>query len=114
MGACSASRAMSRTAKETKGASWYSKIVDEGHDVVLVMSPRSLMRDRVYGPLLKQASDLAAIKGPIGHIGSTALSAFERSEDVVLAIRDDDARDAVIIVTGVPGDLDPEALVDGE
>ena len=80
-------------------------------DLVLTIHPPALSRDRVYGPLLRRASELAsAYTGPT-NLGTTALAAVERTEEVVVADNDHGA-EAVVLLRGVPADLEPLQIVD--
>ena len=75
------------------------------------MHPRALARDPVYGPLLRRASELAAAYAGPTSLGTTALAALERTEDVIVA-ENDQGREAVVVLRGVPADLDPLDIVD--
>jgi hypothetical protein len=86
---------------------------DADPSLVVVLFPRALLQDRVYGPLLKRASELASARVGVAAAGATALVAFERSDEVVLAM-DANGRDAVVGLVGAPADLDPARLIDTE
>jgi hypothetical protein len=79
--------------------------------LVVVLFPRALMQDRVYGPLLRRASELASAQVGVAAAGATALVAFERSDEVVVAM-DASGHDAVVALVGAPADLDPSRLID--
>ncbi len=86
-----------------------------------VIHPQAIRRDPVYGPLLTQASQKAA--GLSAAVAATrALEAFESAEEIVVAIWDDGHdtpsqpssghQDAIVVVSGVRGDVDPARVVD--
>jgi len=79
-------------------------------DVEVVLHPPAIVRDRVYGPLLKRASALAAAYAGPHTLGTTALAAIERTEEVDVAM--DDAGDALVLLRGVPAELDVMQVVD--
>jgi hypothetical protein len=79
-------------------------------DVEVTLKPSAIVRDKVYGPLLRRASALAtAYVGP-PTLGTTAMAALERTDRVDAAVSD--AGDAVVILRGVPADLDVTQIVD--
>jgi len=80
-------------------------------DLVLTLHPRALAHDPVYGPLLRRASELASAYAGPTNLGTTALAALERTDDVVVA-ENDSGKEAVVVLRGVPGDLDPLDVVD--
>lgn len=91
---------------------WVDELVDERRDVVLALSPRELARDPVFGSLFRAATDAALEHARERGASSSALEAVLRAEDVLLAVRDREGRDAVVIVSGIPSDLPPESIVD--
>ena len=80
-------------------------------DLVITLHPGAIARDAVYGPLLRRASELASAYAGPTNLGTTALAVFERTEEVVIA-GSDGGKDAVVILRGVPADLDPLDIVD--
>jgi hypothetical protein len=85
-------------------------------DLLVRLHPPALQRDPVYGPLLRRAGEMAsAYAGPM-NLGTTALAVIERTDEVVVAQRARDVRelgkDAVILLRGVPADIDPLQVVD--
>jgi hypothetical protein len=90
---------------------WYEASVDETHDFVVTLSPHALAADPTYGPIFRRASQLAATRVQ-ALVGSTTLEAFEGADDVVVAVREAKGPDAVIVVAGVPSEIDPAKLVD--
>lgn len=80
-------------------------------EMTVTLHPPALERDAVYGPLLQRASAMAAAYAGPRTMGTTALAAFERTEEVVVASNDATA-EAVVVLHGVPGDLDAARVVD--
>jgi hypothetical protein len=77
----------------------------------LTVRPQALARDRVYGPLLRRASEMASAYAGPTTLGTTALGALEKTDELVVA-ENDHGREAVIVLRGVPGSLDPTEVVD--
>jgi hypothetical protein len=86
------------------------ELLSQPADVTLTLHPPALVRDRVYGPLLRRASALAAAYAGPRSLGTTALVALERTEEVDAAIGD--GGETVVLLTGVPADLDVTQVVD--
>jgi hypothetical protein len=84
-----------------------------GHaaDLSVTLHPQAILRDGVYGPLLRRASAMAAAYAGPRTIATTALAALERAEEVVVASNDTTA-EAVVVLRGVPADLDAARVVD--
>jgi hypothetical protein len=79
-------------------------------DVKVTLHPPAVVHDRVYGSLLRKVSALAAAYAGPRTVGTTALAALERTDEVDAALNDDG--EAVVILRGVPGDLDVNRVVD--
>jgi hypothetical protein len=79
-------------------------------DVKVTLHPPAVAQDRVYGALLRRASALAAGYAGPPTLGTTALLVLERTDEVDAAVND--AGEAVVILRGVPGDLDVSQVVD--
>jgi hypothetical protein len=86
------------------------ELLSQPADVTLTLHPPAIVRDRVYGPLLRRASALAVAYAGPRSLGTTALVALERTEEVDAAVGD--GGEAVVILTGVPADLDVTQVVD--
>jgi hypothetical protein len=86
-------------------------LLSHAAEVTVTLHPPALARDAVYGPLLQRASAMAAAYAGPRTVGTTALAAFERTEEVVVASNDATA-EAVVVLRGVPGDLDAGRVVD--
>ena len=96
----------------TAPKTWIDALVDERRDFVLAISPRDLMRDPVFGALVRRAIDLALEHVRTRGASASTLEAVLRAEDLLIAARDRDGRDVVVVLAGVPSDLDPSALAD--
>jgi hypothetical protein len=120
---CAPHRAPSSPAQSTSSASSKHVTTLEGPaptletlfagrpDVVLTLHPPSLARDSVYGPLLRRASELASAYAGPTTLGTTALAVLERTEEIVVA-ESDHGKSAVVVLRGVPADVDPLEIVD--
>ena len=81
--------------------------------LLVVIRPQRLTRDPLYGPLLRRASQLASARVAVAEaVGTTALAALERTEEVIVGAYDADARDAVIALRGVPADVEAPRVLD--
>jgi hypothetical protein len=87
-----------------------SDLMPEPADLEVVIHPPAIARDRVYGPLLRRATTLAAAYAGPRTLGTTALTAVERAEEVDVTMSD--VGDAIVLLLGVPGDLDVTTVVD--
>jgi hypothetical protein len=83
-------------------------------DLLVVVRPRALRKDTVYGPLVGRAIELAREHTPI--VASTgALDAMEDADEVIVGARDsgpNGAGDMVVVVRGVRANVDPANIVD--
>jgi hypothetical protein len=89
----------------------FDDLLGRAAEVAVTLHPPMLARDRIYGPLLRRASAMAAAYAGPRTVGTTALAALERTEEVVVASNDATA-EAVIVLRGVPADLDAARIVD--
>ncbi len=81
--------------------------------LLVVVRPTKLVHDPLYGPLIHRASELASARVSVAEaVGTTALAALERTDEVLLAAYDRDARDAVIALRGVPADVEASRVLD--
>lgn len=110
-GAHPARTAVARHGDGLRAARFEDALGDTDPGLVVVLYPRALLEDKVYGPLLRRASERASAEVGVAAVGATALAAFERTDEVVIAT-DPGARDAVVALVGAPADLDPIRLVD--
>lgn len=89
---------------------------DDTPELLVVVRPAELRRDKVYGPLLRRAIELARQQNRV--MSATPLEAIEGAEEVVIGVYqskhggDDAAPDIVLVVVGVRADIDPAGLVD--
>jgi len=89
---------------------------DDTPQLLVVVRPKALRQDKVYGPLLRRAIDLARARSQL--VSATPLEAIEDAEEVVIGVhrggreRDDSDQDFVMVVLGVRADIDPGTLVD--
>jgi hypothetical protein len=82
-------------------------------EVLVVVRPKKLVRDPLYGPLLRRVSELALERAAVASaVGTTAFAALERADEVLLASYDLRAGDAVVGVRGVPADVEASHVVD--
>lgn len=81
--------------------------------LLVVIRPTKLVRDPLYGPLIRRVSELASARVAVAEaVGRTALTAIERTEEVTIGAYDADARDAVIALRGVPADIEASSVLD--
>jgi hypothetical protein len=81
--------------------------------LLLAIRPTKLTRDPLYGPMIRRASELASTRVAVAEaVGTTALAALERTEEIILGVYDREARDAVVVLRGVPADVDPSHVLD--
>ena len=87
-------------------------------ELLVVVRARAARQDRVYGPLLRRAFEVARDRS--GPVASTrVLDAMGDAEEVVIGLRPDTpdgAGELVLVARGVPAAIDPGKLVgaDGE
>jgi hypothetical protein len=90
-------------------------------ELLVVVRPTDLRRDKVYGPLLRRAIDLARQHSRV--VAETrALDAMEDAAEVIIGMRprepgsadDGAASEVVVVVRGVRADVDPGRLVDSD
>jgi hypothetical protein len=84
-------------------------------ELLVVVRAKAAREDRVYGPLLRRALQLARERS--GAVGSThALEAMSDAEELVVGLRPDSVRGAgeqpemVLVARGVRADIDPGKL----
>lgn len=82
-------------------------------ELCIVLRPRAIARDPVYGTFFKNLLRLARAESRLGD--DVALRATEEAEEIVVGLggaRTDPRNDAVAVLRGVPADLDPERITD--
>jgi hypothetical protein len=91
-------------------------LLDPPPELLVAIRPQALRRDKVYGPLLRRAIELAREQSRV--VAATrALETLEDADEVIIGARDpgpDSRREAslVIVLLGVRADIDPARLVD--
>jgi hypothetical protein len=89
----------------------WESLLDPPPEVLLVVRPRALRRDAVYGPLLERAIGLARQHSKVVTAAKT-LETIENADEVIVGAPDLSAVDFVVVVRGVPAEVDPARLVD--
>lgn len=96
----------------------WEDVIDTTPELLAVIHPTALRKDRVYGPLLRRAIDLVREQSRV--VAETrALDAMEDAEEVIVGVRPDDAAgdaagEVIVVVRGVRADVDPVTLVDAD
>ena len=80
-------------------------------ELLLVVRPRALRSDAIYGPLLRRVLQLARQQRKIVTADSL-LQTIEDADEVLVGVRDLASVDFVVVVRGVPAEIDPANLVD--
>jgi hypothetical protein len=86
--------------------------------LVIVLRPRMLRRDALYGPLLRRVLQLARERSGPATLART-LDAVEDADEVLVGVQDaartsDELGNLVLVLRGVRADLDPANLVDDQ
>lgn len=89
----------------------WESVLDPIPDMLLVVRPRALLRDALYGPLLRRVVELARQRSSVVAAAS-ALATLENADEVLVGAHDLRTADFVVVVRGVPADVDPSTLVD--
>ncbi len=114
MSACGGSQPRAPSGSERLEPRWQD-VFDRVPDVFVVVRPRTLRQDRMYGPLLAHA--VAAARANNRVVAATrALDAVEDADEVLVGVDagSSEGRDLVVVTRGVRADLDPGKLSDGE
>jgi hypothetical protein len=100
----------------------WEDVIDTTPELLAVVFPTALRRDKVYGPLLRRVIDLVREQSRV--VAETrALDAMEDAEEVIIGVRPDAngpggadgaSGEVVVVVRGVRADVDPAQLVDAE
>jgi hypothetical protein len=92
----------------------WQDVFDAIPELYVVVRPRALAQDKVYGPLLRRAVDVARQQSRV--VAATrALEAMEDADEVVAGVRadaPDRPGELVLVARGTRADLDPGKLVD--
>jgi hypothetical protein len=89
----------------------FDELLGNAAEVTVTMHPPAIVQDRVYGPLLRRASTMAAAYAGPRTVGTTALAVLERTDEVVVA-SNGATGEAIVVLRGVPAELDAARIVD--
>jgi hypothetical protein len=94
----------------------WQDVFDGTPELLVVVRPKALTQDRVYGALLRRAIATAREKSSV--VAATRFAdAVEDADEVVVGLRPDapdHAGEIVLVARGVRADIDPAKLVDAE
>jgi hypothetical protein len=94
----------------------WQDVFDTTPELLVVVRPKGLTQDRVYGALLRRAIATAREKSSV--VAATRFAdAVEDADEVVVGLRPDTpdhAGEIVLVARGVRADIDPVKLVDAE
>jgi hypothetical protein len=100
------------SAKEHE-ARWQD-VIDITPELLVVVRPKALRKDKVYGPLLSRAIDALRQRSRV--VAATrVLDAIDDADEVIGGVRPDPivpGGEMVVIVRGVRADIDPAKVVD--
>jgi hypothetical protein len=87
----------------------------ETPEFLVVVRPKSLREDRIYGPLFRQAVRLARDRSKVV-TATRMVESMEDAEEVILGVTEAGERPAevVLVMAGVRADVDPAKLVDDD
>lgn len=106
-------RGPATTTRRELPAQWQDAF-DGTPELLVVVRPKALKRDGVYGNLWASATRAALARAPLS--GTSAAELLDGSDEVILAVhRDREAgtEDSAMVFRGVAASLDPGKLVDG-
>lgn len=92
----------------------WQDVFDTMPELLVVVRAKAARQDRVYGPLLRRAFELARDRSSAVASNRT-LDAMSEAEEVVIGLRPDTVDgpgELVLVARGVRGDIDPGKLVD--
>jgi hypothetical protein len=90
----------------------WQDVFDRTPEILVIAHPSAIGRDKVYGPLLKVLSRMAAARAPAAS-GPRTIEVLETCDEVIYGLRHARGEeDAVVVLRGVRGDVDPTRLVD--
>jgi hypothetical protein len=94
----------------------WQDVFDATPELLLVVFPRQLRRDKFYGGLLRRAMEMA--RESSNAVAETrTLDAMEAAEEIIIGVRPRAAAfagETIVVVRGAPSDVDPARLVDAE
>jgi hypothetical protein len=106
---------MSSRVRPNRTEPQWQDVFEEIPPVLLVVRPRAVRGDKVYGPLFRRVVDLARERSRV--VSATrAMEAVEDADEVVVGIPSEggEAGDLVMVVEGVSASIDPSKLVDSD
>ena len=89
-------------------------VLEPTPELLVVIRPQAVRRDRLYGPLVERAIALARAQSALA-AQTGALEAMDDAEEVVIVARDISAEglgELAVVVRGVRASVDPTGLVD--
>lgn len=94
----------------------WQDVFDTTPELLVVVRPKALTQDRIYGALLRRAIATARARSSV--VAATRFAdAVEDADEVVVGLRPDTpdhAGEIVLVARGVRADVDPVRLVDSE
>jgi hypothetical protein len=92
----------------------WQDVFDSMPELLVVLRPRAMRQDKVYGPLLRRAIEVTRQQSHVVAVAG-ALDTLEDSGELVLGIRPDAPDrpgELVLVERSVPGDVDPGVMTD--
>jgi hypothetical protein len=89
--------------------SW-ADVFDGAPDLYVVLRPRALKRDALYGTFFKALMRAAQARGVAR--GDTMVQAVEGADELIVGLNK--GLDAALVLRGVPASVDPQAVTDAE
>ncbi len=113
--ACGGGRAASPSDRVALEPRWQDAL-ETMPELFVVVRPKAIRQDRVYGPLLRRAIQAAREQSRV--VAAThPLETIEDAEEVIVGMRPDTPQQAgelLLVERGVRADIDPAALVDDD
>jgi hypothetical protein len=87
-------------------------------ELFVVLRPTSLAKDKIYGPLLRRILEAARERSHV--VAATrVLEVVKDAQEVIVGVRPDprggdEPSEVVVVVRGVPADVDPAKVVDAD
>lgn len=97
-----------KLARQELPAQWQDAFETEP-DVLVVVRPRAIKRDKVFGRFFDLAMSQAQARGYLA--GQTMIEAARGADEIVVGL--DKGDDAIFVLRGVPASLDPGKVTDG-
>jgi hypothetical protein len=94
----------------------WQDVFDTMPELLVVLRPRALRQDKVYGPLLRRAIEVTRQQSRIVAAGG-ALDSLVDAGELIVGMRPDAPDrpgELVLVERSVPGDVDPAAIVDDD